>query len=106
MTPGRLGIIYDLHEAAERLHMTPRAVAKVARAAGLCTISGRDFLFTDSDLVEIWNKKRSLSSSSPGPALKTTTSVTRSADKAFSSLLARAIEERQKKSASRRKRAS
>lgn len=48
-----LGNVYTLSEVADHLRMTNRAVAKIARAHGLCMISGRTMTFTEEDIVAI-----------------------------------------------------
>lgn len=53
-----IGTIYTLHEAAERLRMTPRMVCKIARAHGLCSRVGRNYLFSEADIDGIWHAQR------------------------------------------------
>jgi hypothetical protein len=48
-----LGKVYTLSEVGNHLRMTNRAVAKIARAHGLCTISGRTMTFTEEDIDAI-----------------------------------------------------
>lgn len=45
-----LGKIYTLSEVAEHLRLTNRAVAKIAKAHGLCMEAGRTLTFTESDI--------------------------------------------------------
>lgn len=45
-----LGKVYTLSEVADHLRMTNRAVAKIARAHGLCMVSGRTMTFTEEDI--------------------------------------------------------
>lgn len=47
-----LGRIYTLSEVAHRLRMTNRAVAKIAKAHGLCMV-GRTTTFTEEDIQGI-----------------------------------------------------
>lgn len=98
---GPLGRIYTLEEASAYLRMTRRAIAKVAKREGLCTIDGRDLLFSESDLLAIWDVKRCPSSSRNVETRTIGTSGAPSADKAFSSLLARATEKSRKRSGSK-----
>ncbi len=49
-----LETIYTADEAAERLRLTSRGVIKLARQYGLCSRRGRDYLFSESDLVALW----------------------------------------------------
>lgn len=45
--------VYTLDEAAEQLRLTNRGVAKIARRHGLCMVTGRKLLFTESDVEAI-----------------------------------------------------
>lgn len=100
---GPIGNIHSLKEAADQLRMTPRAVAKVARVHGLCAISGRNLLFSDADIIAIWNVLRCPSSSPSETARKTGKSGVRAEEKAYLDLLAHATAKAQRKSASRSK---
>ncbi|WP_245423663.1 helix-turn-helix domain-containing protein [Rhizobium subbaraonis] len=100
---GPLGRIYTLDEAAEYMRLTGRTIAKVARKHGLCTISGRDLLFSESDILAIWDAMRCPSNSPAVAAPNTGTSGAPSADKAFSKLLARATAKSRKQSGSKQK---
>ena len=53
-----LETIYTADEAAERLRLTNRGVIKLARQYGLCSRRGRDYLFSESDLVALWEALR------------------------------------------------
>lgn len=53
-----LETIYTADEAAERLRLTNRGVIKLARQYGLCSRRGRDYLFSESDLVALWDALR------------------------------------------------
>ncbi len=59
---GPLGKIYTLAEAAEYLRMSSKMVAKVGRREGLASMANGEFLFSDSDVVAIWNAMRCLPS--------------------------------------------
>lgn len=48
-----LGKIYTLAEVAGHLRLTNRAVAKIARARGLCMVAGRTMTFTEEDVEGI-----------------------------------------------------
>lgn len=58
MTPPVLEKIYTLEEAAERLRLNKNALARIARRTGNCSIFGRSVLFSDSDLLAIWQGMR------------------------------------------------
>jgi hypothetical protein len=50
--------IYTLEEAAEKMRLKPRTLAKFAQDRGLCSVRGRAILFIESDLVAIWEAMR------------------------------------------------
>lgn len=50
--------VYTLTEAAERLRLTNRGVAKIARRHGLCMVTGRKLLFTERDIEAILDTMR------------------------------------------------
>lgn len=54
----QLDHIYTADEAAERLRLTNRGVIKLARQYGLCSRRGRDYLFSESDLLALWDVMR------------------------------------------------
>jgi hypothetical protein len=58
MTPTALETIYTLVEAAEKMRLKPRALAAFARERGFCAVHGRTVLFSESDLVAIWEAMR------------------------------------------------
>ncbi|MBY3386438.1 hypothetical protein [Rhizobium laguerreae] len=61
--------IYTADEAAERLRLTNRALIKIAREYGYCSRSGRDYLFSEADLLAIWQALREPAKSpKPRPA--------------------------------------
>ncbi|MBA1346011.1 helix-turn-helix domain-containing protein [Rhizobium sp. WYCCWR 11146] len=53
-----LDIIYTADEAAERLRLTNRGVIKLGKAYGLCSRVGRDYLFSEQDLLALWEVMR------------------------------------------------
>ncbi|MCZ0734573.1 helix-turn-helix domain-containing protein [Phreatobacter sp. AB_2022a] len=54
----KLGKIYTTDEAAERLRLTRRAIIKLARQHGQCSRVGRDYLFSEADLLALWQALR------------------------------------------------
>lgn len=50
--------IYTLAEAAERLRMSKNALARIARRTGHCAETGRNLLFSETDLDAIWEAIR------------------------------------------------
>jgi len=58
MTEDRLDKIFTLAEAAERLRLNRNALARLARRTGHCAQAGRTLLFSESDLVAIWEEMR------------------------------------------------
>ncbi|MGW9949815.1 hypothetical protein J2W92_005166 [Rhizobium leguminosarum] len=50
--------IYTADEAAERLRLTNRGVIKLGKAFGLCSRRGRDYLFSEADLLALWEVLR------------------------------------------------
>ncbi|PBB93196.1 hypothetical protein CK215_04255 [Mesorhizobium sp. WSM3864] len=53
-----LDSIYKADEAAERMRVTKRALIKLARKHGACSRVGREYLFSESDLLAIWQAIR------------------------------------------------
>lgn len=53
-----LDTIYTADEAAERLRLTNRGIIKLAKHYGLCSRSGRSYLFSESDLLALWEVLR------------------------------------------------
>lgn len=102
--PTPLGRIWTLTEAADYLRMTKQAISRTARKHGLCTVHGRELLFSDSDILAIWDAKRCPSGSSNVKAATTGTSVALSEDKVFSNLRALVMAERQKRLEARKRR--
>lgn len=58
MSSPSLDIIYTTDEAAERLRLSRRALIKLARKYGHCSRDGRDYLFSEADLLAIWQDMR------------------------------------------------
>ncbi|EZQ16788.1 helix-turn-helix domain-containing protein [Aquamicrobium defluvii] len=58
MDDRKLDSIYSADEAAERLRITKRALIKLARHNGHCSRSGRTYLFSEADLLAIWQDMR------------------------------------------------
>lgn len=102
-TTGPLGRVYTLNEAAEYLRMNSRSVAKVARKSGLCSVNGRDLLFSDSDLLAIWDSMRCPSPNSDVETKATGSSAVQCEDKAFMNLQERAMSKQRKQFASKRR---
>lgn len=61
--------VYTLAEAAERLRLTNRGVAKIARRYGLCMVTGRKLLFTERDIEAILDTLR-VAPAEPRPAFR------------------------------------
>lgn len=53
-----LDTIYTAAEAAKRLRLTNRGVIKLGKEYGLCSRSGRNYLFSESDLLALWQVLR------------------------------------------------
>ena len=53
-----LDAIYTADEAAARLRLTNRGVIKLAKQHGLCSRRGRDYLFSEGDLLALWEVMR------------------------------------------------
>ena len=100
---GPLGRVFTLEEAAEYMRISKQAIAKAARANNLCSIFGRDMLFSESDLLALWDAMRCRSNSFNVKATTTGISAALSEDKAYLSLVARATEKRRKRLESRKK---
>ncbi|TGQ94608.1 hypothetical protein EN851_03365 [Mesorhizobium sp. M8A.F.Ca.ET.208.01.1.1] len=57
--PTHLGTIYTAKEAAARLKMTQRGVITLGKRYGCCSVhGGRTVLFSEQDLVDIWQIMR------------------------------------------------
>ena len=57
-TPTVLGTIYTAREAANRLRMTQRGVITLGKRYGCCSTNGRNVLFSEQDLLDIWQIMR------------------------------------------------
>lgn len=57
-TPTLLGTIYTAKEAASRLKMTRRGVITLGKRYGCCSLDGRNALFSEQDLLDIWQIMR------------------------------------------------
>ncbi len=53
-----LETIYTLQEAAEKMRLKPRTLAKFAQERGICSVRGRAILFSEGDLVALWEAMR------------------------------------------------
>ncbi|MFC3326175.1 hypothetical protein [Mesorhizobium cantuariense] len=53
-----LGTIYTAKEAAIRLRMTQRGVITLGKRYGCCSMNGRNALFSEQDLLDIWQIMR------------------------------------------------
>ncbi|MBO6725545.1 MAG: hypothetical protein JJ911_07795 [Rhizobiaceae bacterium] len=56
--PALLDRIYTADEAAERLKLHKRGLIKIARRSGHCSRNGRSYLFSEADLLAIWQDMR------------------------------------------------
>ncbi|MBB3743760.1 excisionase family DNA binding protein [Rhizobium sp. BK591] len=65
-----LDTIYTADEAAERLRLTNRGVIKLGKAHGLCSRVGRDYLFSEQDLLALWEVMREPARQPKPPAVK------------------------------------
>lgn len=97
---GPLGRIYTLAEAADYLRMSSKMVAKVARREGLATLANGEFLFSEKDLIAIWESMRCQTSNSLNvPEATTGTSAVRTAmAEKYSDLLKPKTKQRRRRS--------
>lgn len=58
MTDTTLDRVYTADEAAERLRLHKRGLIKIARRSGHCSRDGRRYLFSEADLLAIWQDLR------------------------------------------------
>ncbi|WP_318867242.1 helix-turn-helix domain-containing protein [Sinorhizobium meliloti] len=65
-----LDTIYTTDEAAERLRVSRRTMIKLGRGMGSCSVIGREYFFSERDLLEIWQAQRAMPTSSQGSAVK------------------------------------
>jgi hypothetical protein len=54
----KLDAIFSAEEASERLRITKRKLIKIARETGNCSRLGRDYLFSEADLLAVWQGLR------------------------------------------------
>lgn len=62
--------IYTADEAAERLRLTNRGLIKIAKRHGHCSRSGRDYLFSEADLLALWQAMREPAAAPPTPLVR------------------------------------
>lgn len=55
-----LDTIYTTDEAATRLRVSRRTVIKLGRDLGSCTRIGRNYLFSERDILDIWQAQRAM----------------------------------------------
>ncbi|MBY2997838.1 hypothetical protein [Rhizobium leguminosarum] len=65
-----LDTIYTAVEAAERLRLTNRGVIRLGKAHGLCSRVGRDYLFSEQDLLALWEVMREPAKQPKPPTVK------------------------------------
>lgn len=65
-----LDTIYTADEAAARLRITRRTMIKLGRDLGSCSVIGREYFFSERDLLDIWQAQRAMPTSSQGRAVK------------------------------------
>ncbi|MDW9781845.1 helix-turn-helix domain-containing protein [Sinorhizobium meliloti] len=65
-----LDTIYTTDEAAERLRVSRRTMIKLGRDLGSCSMIGREYFFSERDLLDIWQAQRAMPTSSQGCAVK------------------------------------
>ena len=53
-----LDTVYTADEAASRLRLTNRSVIKLGKRHGLCSRRGRDYLFSEADILGMWEVLR------------------------------------------------
>lgn len=61
--------IFTADEAAERLRVNRRTMIKLGRDLGSCSMIGREYLFSESDLLDIWQAQRAMPTSAQGRAV-------------------------------------
>lgn len=61
--------IYTAEEAAERLRLSVRGTIKLGRKHGLCSRVGRSYLFSESDLLSLWQIQREPAQSPRAPTV-------------------------------------
>lgn len=64
-----LDAIYTTDEAAKRLRVSRRTMIKLGRDLGSCSVIGREYFFSERDLLDIWKARRAMPTSSQGRAV-------------------------------------
>lgn len=64
-----LDAIYTTDEAAKRLRVSRRTMIKLGRDLGSCSVIGREYFFSERDLLDIWQAQRAMPTSSQGRAV-------------------------------------
>jgi len=64
-----LDTVYTTDEAAERLRVSRRTMIKLGRDLGACSMIGREYFFSERDLLDIWQAQRAMPTSSQGRAV-------------------------------------
>ncbi|MBB3523052.1 hypothetical protein [Rhizobium sp. BK456] len=62
--------IYTADEAAERLRLTNRGLIKLGKAYGLCSRRGREYLFSEADILGLWEVLREPPKQPKPPSVK------------------------------------
>jgi len=65
-----LDTIYTTEEAAERLRVSRRTMIKLGRDLGSCSRIGREYFFSERDLLDIWQAQRAMPTNSQGRVAK------------------------------------
>ncbi|MER9135093.1 hypothetical protein NKI20_02120 [Mesorhizobium sp. M0830] len=66
-SPTLLGTIHTAKEAASRLKMTRRRVITLGKRYGCCSLDGRNALFSEQDLLDIWQIMRAPATATKRP---------------------------------------
>jgi hypothetical protein len=93
-----LGNVYTADEAAARLRINKRALIRLGRNIGACSCVGRNYLFSENDILVIWQEMRAPPIQNYGRATHQAR-IIKSEDEAFASLRRIAIARRQRRSA-------
>lgn len=96
-----IGAIFTLQEASARLRVSERMICKTARAHGLCSRVGRTYLFSEEDIVGIWNALRAKSLASHPTSKPSAAQVPVSAHAAYAELLKHVIDKKKGKGTKR-----
>lgn len=82
--------IYTADEAADRLRITKRGMIKIARRIGACAHQGgRNYRFSEDDLLAIWREMREPATGSSKPASAETVASSRGVAENLKWLLAK-----------------